>query len=263
VLHANRGDLAGLADLGSLPDRDLLEIVQSLPRGSGPHETACELLVRRHDGLVRSCVRPYSHSPELTEDLMQVGYVGLMKAIRHFDPAFESSLAAYARPSITGEIKRHFRDKRWPIHVSRSAQELMLEAHSASGQLAQDLGRAPADSDVARHLGVSGDALRNARRAELALRPGSLDTPMSGAPGSLTLTDVLGGEDPRMEHMLGMQAVAAHWRELPPRERRILIMRFYGDLTQAEIAQRLGLSQMYVSRLLARALSHLRTVLAA
>jgi RNA polymerase sigma-B factor len=257
VLDNDPGDLARLADL------ELLGIIRSLPRDTRTHETACELLVRRHDGLVRSCVRQYSHSPELTEDLMQVGYVGLMKAIRHFDPAFERSLAAYARPSITGEIKKHFRDKRWAIHVSRSAQELMLEVHSASGQLAQDLGRAPAESDVARRLGVSGDALRDARRAELALRPGSLYTPMSGTPGSPSLADVLGDEDPRMEHMLGMQVVAAHWRELPPRERRILIMRFYGDLTQAEIAQRLGLSQMYVSRLLARALSHLRTVLLA
>jgi RNA polymerase sigma-B factor len=248
-------------DLAGLADGELLEIVQSLPRGSGRHETACELLVSRHDGLVRSCVWRYSRSPELTEDLIQVGYVGLMRAIRHFDPAFGGSLAAYARPSITGEIKRHFRDKRWPIRVSRSAQELMLQVHSASGQLAQDLGRVPAESDMARHLGVSGDALRAARRAELALRPGSFDAPMGGESGSLRLADVLGDEDPRMEHMLGMQAVAAHWRELPPRERKILIMHFYGDMTQAEIAQRLDLSPMYVSRLVTRALRRLRTAL--
>jgi RNA polymerase sigma-B factor len=255
--------IAEPVELAGLADGELLGMVRSLPRGSGRHQTACELLVRRHAGLVRSCVRPYSHSPELTEDLMQVGYVGLMKAIRSFDPAFGSSLAAYARPSVTGEIKRHFRDKRWPIHVSRSAQELMLEAHSASGQLAQDLGRVPAEADLAQHLGVSGVALRAARQAELALRPGSLDAPVSDEPGSLSLADALGDEDPRLEHMLGMRAVATHWRELPLRERKILVMRFYGEMTQTEIAERLGLSQMYVSRLLAHALRHLRTVLLA
>jgi RNA polymerase sigma-B factor len=119
----------------------------------------------------------------------------------------------------------------------------------------------PAESDVARHLGVSDDALREARRAELALRPGSFDAPVSSESGSLSLADVLGDEDPRMEHMLRIQAVAAHWPELPPRERKILIMHFCDDMTQAEIAQRLGLSPMYVSRLVTRTLRRLRTVL--
>jgi|SRR5450755_2159962 RNA polymerase sigma-B factor len=245
-------------DLGELENGELLAIVHSLPQGSMRRDAACEVLVRRHYGLVRSCVRRYSHRPDLTEDLIQVGYVGLMKAISNFDPAIGGSLAAYAQPSITGEIKKHFRDKIWPVHVSRPAQELMLEVRSASGQLAQDLGRAPAEPDLARHLGVSADALREARRAELALRPGSLDAPMSGEPGSVSLADFLGEEDPRMDHMLAMRAVAAHWNELSLRERKILIMRFYDDMTQVEIGRQLGLSQMHISRLLARALGYLR-----
>lgn len=245
-------------DLEGLENGALLAIVHSLPHGSMVRDAACEVLVGRHYGLVRSCVRRYSHRPDLTEDLMQVGYVGLMKAISNFDPAIGGSLAAYAHPSITGEIKKHFRDKIWPVHVGRHAQELMLEVRSASGQLAQDLGRVPTEPDLARHLGVSGDALREARRAELALRPGSLDAPVGGEPGSLSLADLLGAEDPRMEPMLGMRAVAAHWNELPLRERKILVMCFYDDMTQAEIAQRLGLSQMHISRLLARALKYLR-----
>jgi RNA polymerase sigma-B factor len=245
-------------DLEDLADGDLLGIVRSLPRGDGQRDTACEVLVSRHYGLVRACARRYSHRPELAEDLMQVGYIGLMKAISNFDPAIGGSLAAYAQPSIAGEIKKYFRDKIWPIHVSRPAQELMLEVRSASGQLAQDLGRVPAESDLARRLGVSADALREARRAEMAFRPGSLDAPVSGQPGSLSLADFLGDEDPRMDHMLAMRAVAAHWNELPPRERKILIMRFYGDMTQVEIGRQLGLSQMHISRLLAHALGYLR-----
>lgn len=245
-------------DLEGLADGELLGIVRSLPHGDGRRDAACEVLVRRHGGLVRSCARRYGHRPELAEDLMQVGYVGLMKAISNFDPAIGGSLAAYAQPSITGEIKKYFRDKIWPVHVSRPAQQLMLEVRSASGQLAQDLGRAPAGPDLARHLGVSRDALCEARRAELAFRPGSIDAPIGGEPGSLSLADFLGAEDPQMDHMLGMRAVAAHWSELSLRERKILIMRFYGDMTQAEIAQRLGLSQMHISRLLARALGYLR-----
>jgi RNA polymerase sigma-B factor len=188
-----------------------------------------------------------------------VGYVGLLKAIGNFDPAICASLAAYARPCISGEIKRHFRDKRWQVHVKRSVQELMLHAREATWQLAQDLGRTPAESDMARHLGVSTGDLRTARQAELALQPSWLDAPLPGQSGTGTLADLLGRDDPRVEHMLGMHAVAAHWGELPLRERKILLMDFYGGMTQAEIGARLGISQMHVSRLRARALSHLRT----
>jgi RNA polymerase sigma-B factor len=246
-------------DLAGLGDRELLAIAGSLPPGSARRDAAREVLVSRYGALVRSCARRYSRSTEPAEDLIQVGYVGLLKAIGNFDLADHGSLAAFARPCISGEIKRHFRDKRWPIHVPRPVQELVLEIRAEAGQLAQDLGRHPAESDLARHLGVSGDALREARRAELAFQPGSLDAPLRGEPGIATLADLLGGEDPHFDHMLGMRAVATHWGELPAREQKILIMRFYGDMTQAQIGQQLGISQIHVSRLTARALGHLRT----
>jgi len=215
--------------------------------------------VTRYRWLVRSCVRRYLRSPESAEDLMQVGYVGLLKAIVNFDPAVCGSLAAYARPCISGELKRHFRDKRWQVHVGRPVKELMLQAREATWQLAQELGRTPAESDMARHLGVSTDALRHARQAELALQPSSLDAPLAGQPGVRTLADLLGREDPRVEHMLGMHAVAAHWGELPPREQKILLMDFYDGMPQTEIGRRLGISQVHVSRLRARALGYLRS----
>ncbi len=246
-------------DLAGLDERALLGIVGSLPPGGERRAAACELLVTRYHWLVRSCVRLYLNSPEPAEDLMQVGYVGLLKAIGNFDPAICGSLAAYARPCISGELKRHFRDKRWQVHVGRPVKELVLQARAATWQLVQVLGRTPAESDVARHLGVSADELRHARRAELALQPSSLDSPLAGQPGISTLADCLGEQDRRLEHMLDMNAVATHWGELPPREQKILLMDFYSDLPQTEIGRRLGISQMHVSRLRARALGHLRS----
>jgi RNA polymerase sigma-B factor len=246
-------------DLAGLDDRALLGIVGSLPRGSGRRAAACGLLVIRYRWLVRSCVRRYLRSPEPAEDLMQVGYVGLLKAIGNFDPAVCGSLAAYARPCISGELKRHFRDKRWQVHVKRSVKDLVLQAREATWQLAQELGRTPAESDIARYLDVSADELRHALRAELALQPSSLDAPLAGQPGISTLADCLGEQDLRIEHMLDMNAVAAHWGELPPREQKILLMHFHGGMPQTEIGQRLGISQMQVSRLRARALVYLRS----
>jgi len=248
-------------DLAGLDERALLGIVRSLPLGSERRAAACELIVSSYHGLVRSCVRRYLRSPEPAEDLMQVGYVGLLKAIGNFDPAFCASLAAYARPCISGELKRHFRDKRWQVHVERPVKDLVLRAREATEQLAQELGRTPAESDMARHLGVSPDELRHARRAELALQATSLDAPLTGRPGISTLADLLGREDLRIDHMLDMNAVAAHWDDLPAREQEILLMDFYGGMRQNEIGRRLGISQMHVSRLRARALGYLRSCL--
>jgi RNA polymerase sigma-B factor len=245
--------------LTGLEDRELLAIAGSMPPGSGYGGMARDLLVSRYGHLVRACARRYSRSPEPAEDLVQVGYVGLLKAIGNFDLAYAGSLAAFARPYISGEIKRHFRDKRWPVHVPRPVQELILEIRADAEQLTQDMGRVPAESDLARYLGVSADALREARRAELAFQPGSLDAPLGGEDGGATLADLIGDEDPRLEHMLSMRAVSAHWGELPARQQQILTMRFYRDMTQEQIGQQLGISQVHVSRLAARALEHLRT----
>ena len=173
-------DRAFARGLAGLDDRELLGMVRSLAGGSGSRAAACELLVSRHRNLVYSCVRRYRGGTEPAEDLMQVGYVGLMKAISRFDPAAGTNLAAYAQACISGEIKRHFRDRCWPVHVSRSVQDLVLQARKATSQLTQDLGRAPTQSEMARHLGVSGDDLRDAQRAEIASRSSSLDALLAG-----------------------------------------------------------------------------------
>ena len=247
------------AELKELSDNALLGKIQALPRDSELRAAVCEILVDRYQKLVRSCVRQYRGSPEPTEDLMQVGYVGLLKAINNYDPEVGDSLSAYAQPCISGEIKRHFRDKRWQIHVRRSAQELLLELRKATEELTQQLGRSPEEAELAERLGVSRDDMQEARQADLVFSTYSLDAPMSDRDDPALLADMLGDDDPDVAHTIDMEAVNKHWDELPEREQRILVMRFYGNLTQTEIGERLGISQMHVSRLLARALSHLKS----
>jgi RNA polymerase sigma-B factor len=243
------------AELKELSDNALLAKIRALPRDSELRAAVCEILVDRYEKLVRSCVRQYRGSPEPTEDLMQVGYVGLLKAINNYDPEVGDSLSAYAQPCVSGEIKRHFRDKRWQIHVRRSAQELLLELRKATEELTQQLGRVPEEAE----LGVSPDDMQEARQADLVFSTYSLDAPMSDRDDPALLADMLGDDDPGVAHTIDMEAVNAHWEELPEREQRILVMRFYGNLTQTEIGERLGISQMHVSRLLARALGHLKS----
>ena len=247
------------AELTARSDADLLASIRELPRDSAARAAACEVLVDRYAKLVRSCVRQYRGSPEPVEDLMQVGYVGLLKAINNFDPGFGTSLSAYAQPCVSGEIKRHFRDKRWQIHVRRSAQELLLELRKANEDLTQQFGRVPTEGELAERLGVTDEDMREARQADLMFSSYSLDAPLSDRDDPALLADLLGDEDPAVEHTIDMEALNAHWDELPEREQRILVMRFYGNLTQTEIGDRLGISQMHVSRLLTRALTHLKS----
>jgi RNA polymerase sigma-B factor len=244
--------------LAETPDEDLLERCRHLPKDSRERDIVREVLVRRHESLVRQCVRAYRGSPEPVEDLMQVGYVGLLKAINNFDPAFGKGLRAYAVPCITGEIKRHFRDKRWQVRVTRPIQELLLEMRGATEDLTHELGRHPDDAELANRLGVTLEDLREARQAGEGFAALSLDAPIAGQDDPGTLGGLLGEEDAAVNHTVDMESVTRHWDELPRREQRILVLRFYGNLTQEEIARRLGISQMHVSRLLARALGQLR-----
>lgn len=249
---AERGCSAGMGD------QELLAVVQSRPAGDRERQDACETLVSRYESIVRSCVQRYRDSPEPTEDLMQVGYVGLLKAISNFDPEVGDSLAAYAQPCVVGEIKRHFRDKRWQMRVHRSAQELRLQIRAATAQLTQELARVPQDGELAAHLNVTQAEITDAQRASQAFQVASLDAPTGQGEGPASLGELIGADDPRLENTLDMQAVWKHCGELPHREQRLLMMRFYGNMTQAQIGKELGISQMHVSRLLNRALEYLR-----
>jgi RNA polymerase sigma-B factor len=240
-------------------DQALIELVQSLPVGSAERAAAYEALVRRYEFVVRACVRRYRDSPEPEEDLMQVGYLGLLKAISNFDVELGPSLVAYAQPCVSGELKRHFRDKRWQVRVQRSSQELMLTVRSTRASLTQALGRVPRDHELAGAAGITTEELRDAEHAELAFRPYYLDAPVSSEEEeAVTFGELMGSEDPGIEHAIDSDALWAHWATLPRRQQRILAMRFYGNMTQAEIAERLGISQMHVSRLLDASLTRLR-----
>jgi RNA polymerase sigma-B factor len=245
-------------DLSTQPDQDLLRLIHDQRRDSQTAARACEVLVVRYESLVRSCARRYQGSPESADELMQVGYVGLMKAINRFDPEMGTSLAPYALACVSGEIKRHFRDRRWQVRVKRSAQELVLELRTATAELTQQSQRTPTDAELASFLRVSLEDVRAARHADLGFSAWSIDAPVSEEPEAASLAELLGEEDPQMEHAVDMAALEAHWNELPRRQQQILLLRFYGNMTQAEIGEQIGLSQMHVSRLITQALSYLR-----
>ena len=226
------------------------------------HDLALEMLVHRYQAMVRSLAHQYQLPAQHYEDLTQAGYVGLMKAINNFDPTIRPDLKPYARACVDGEIKRYFRDKRWLIRVSRSDQELLLAAKTAQVDLAAEMGGTPTDDDVAGRLKVTTRELRHAYQAHQAFAPGSIDAPVSGD-DDRGVGEVIGAEDPQLAISDTMDAVQQHWQELPTTQREVLLMRFYGNMTQAQVADRLHCSQMHVSRLQNRALKFLRKQLQA
>lgn len=244
-------------------DGELIAAFQTLPDSDPARAAAADELVRRYEALVWANVRRYRDSPESSEDLMQVGYMGLMKAINNFDPQIGDSLGAYAQPSVSGELKRHFRDKRWHIRVSRVAQELRLSLRKATAELTQQLGREPKKSELAEYLDVTEAAIAETELASQAFQADYLDAPFTQGEEFGSLADVVGGEDPRLDLVLDMDSVWAHLDDLPEREQQLLLMRFYGNMTQREIGIELGISQMHVSRLLSHALAFLREHLVA
>ncbi len=243
-------------------DAELVDLVQTLPDGSSRRERAYEALVARYSPVIRSCVRRYRGPRELDDELMQVGYLGLMKAVSNFDPEIGSSLPAYVRPCVSGEIKRYFRDRRWQVRVQRPVQELRLEIRAATGPLTQELARSPEPAELAQRLHVTEEQVTEAQAAERAFQATSLDAPVSDEDGAATVGEMIGADDPGIEQAVNLEAVRVHWGELDGQTQELLTLRFYGNMTQSEIGNRLGVSQMQVSRLLRRALAFLRSRLA-
>ncbi|GAB1691318.1 SigB/SigF/SigG family RNA polymerase sigma factor [Krasilnikovia sp. M28-CT-15] len=200
--------------------------------------------------------RRYRGRGEPLEDLTQVARLGLVKAIDRYDPV-RGSFTAYAVITITGEIKRHFRDKTWGVHVPRRIQDLSLEVAHACTVLTSQLSGSPTVAEIAEFLRVDEDAVVEAIESAASYCPASLNAPV-GAGGAGELGDLLGGVDLDLEAVDDKLTVADLLLRMPARERRMLALRFYGNRTQAEIAHELGVSQMHVSRLLSRALTWLR-----
>ncbi len=223
--------------------------------------SAREDLVRQFMPLTRSLARRYGRSSEPFEDLLQVASLGLLKAIDRYDPARGHSFQSFAVPTILGEMRRYFRDSGWAVHVPRGAQERALKVRDAQEHLAGEHGRAPTINRLAQYLELDVEEVVDALQATQAYETLSLDTPRPGADESgMTYTDTVGEEDGRYELIELDATVVAALKHIPARQRSILHMRFIEDLTQTEIAARLGISQMQVSRLLRRSLDQLRAL---
>ena len=209
--------------------------------------------------LVRSLARRYRRGEEPLEDLEQVASLGLLKAIDGFDPERGTTFLSYAVPTITGELRRHFRDKGWTIRVPRELQELNLKLTREQEAATTQLGRPPTPAELAARLGVSVERVLEAREATHAMRPLSLDRPAQAddGEGGDTLVDRFGSLDAGYRRAEDAVTVDDLLGRLPDRERRVVELRFHEDLTQSEIGKRIGVSQMHVSRLLHRALAEL------
>lgn len=217
-----------------------------------------EELVKRFLPLAISLANRYAGGPEPTEDLHQVASLGLVKAIEGFDPTLGHGFPSYAAPTILGEIKRHFRDRGRQVHLPRGLQERIALVEKSIDQLPTSLGRAPSAADVAHHSGLGLEDVLEAMEAASARRPYSLDATVGPDEDAAFLVDTIGDEDPAFEAVDYGEAISRTVRALPERERMILHLRFVEDLTQSEIAERVGISQMHVSRLLRRALDAVR-----
>jgi RNA polymerase sigma-B factor len=218
---------------------------------------AREELVLRFMPLARQLATRYRHGGESLEDLVQVACVGLLKAIDRYDPARGNGFTRYAVPTMLGEIKRHFRDKGWSVHVPRATQELALKVGEALGSLPAKLGRSPRPRDVAEAVGAPVEDVLEAMEAATAYEATSLDAPRPGADADWTYADSLCADERGYELVEIGEALRSTLEALPRRERLILRLRFEADMTQAEIADCVGVSQMHVSRLLRRSLDRL------
>jgi RNA polymerase sigma-B factor len=218
---------------------------------------AREALVERHLPLVRSLARRYANRGEALEDIEQVGAIGLMKAIDRYELSRDVALTTYAMPNVVGEIKRHFRDKAWTIRVPRHLQELNGRMSRTVESLTTSLGRSPTIADLAHELGESPEAVLEAIEAGAAYSPMSLSVGPS-ADGDLDPMDMIGADDENFERTEARASLEPVLDELPDRERLILRMRFEDGLTQTQIADHVGISQMHVSRLIRKSLEQIR-----
>jgi RNA polymerase sigma-B factor len=213
-------------------------------------------LVEAHVPLAQFLARRFAHRGEPHDDLVQVAMLGLLKAVERFDPARGLQFSTFATPTIVGELKRHFRDKGWALRVPRRVQELHLHLGKLVGELSQELGRSPTPSEIARLSGTTEEDVLEAMEAGGVYRLGSLDVP--AAEEGADLASLVGADDPDFERIEQQVQLSDLLRVLPRREQTIVYLRFFDGMTQSEIAERLGISQMHVSRLLIRSLERLR-----
>lgn len=216
-------------------------------------------LVEEHVGLAEYLARRFADRGESFDDLRQVALVGLLKAVERFEPDRGLRFSTFATPTIVGELKRHFRDRGWAVRVPRRVQELHLQLVKVVSTLSQELGRSPTPEEIAKRTGTRVEDVLEAMEAGGVYRLASLDAALANEErSSLDLSARLGEDDLEFDGVERREELSALLAHLPPRERRIVFLRFFEGLTQSEIATEIGISQMHVSRLLAKSLETLR-----
>ena len=237
---------------------ELFAEMASLPQDSTRRQRIRDELVTMHLPLVRHLARRFNNRGEPLEDLIQVATVGLINSVDRFDPERGADFLSYAVPTVVGEIKRHFRDHGWAVRVPRRLKELHLSLTAATAELSQRNGRAPNATELAAYLGLSREEVLEGLEAANAYRSSSLDDPVRGDGEMPSLAETIGDEDAALEHVEFRESLQPLLAQVAPRERKILILRFFGNLTQSQIADQMGISQMHVSRLLSQTLVKLR-----
>ncbi len=223
--------------------------------------TARDSLVHLHLPLVEHCARRFRNRGEPYEDLVQVGTIGLIKSVDRFDSDRGVEFSTYATPTIIGEIKRHFRDKGWAIRVPRRLQELRMQIGAATAELNQSLGRSPTPRELAESIGCSVEEIIEGIESSNAYSTLSLDASDDSDDGGGSMLDAIGVLDANLEHVEIRESLKPLLDALEPREKRILLLRFFRNKTQTQIAEEIGVSQMHVSRLLTRTLEQLRVAM--
>ncbi|MFI5532744.1 RNA polymerase sigma factor SigF [Kitasatospora sp. NPDC051853] len=255
------GAVPAQAHRSGAPDREaaraLFVRLAELPEGSPERVELRNQLVRMHIPLVEHLARRFRNRGEPLDDLTQVATIGLIKSVDRFDHERGVEFSTYATPTIVGEIKRHFRDKGWAVRVPRRLQELRLSLTTATSELSQRHGRSPTVHELAEHLGISEEDVLEGLESANAYSTLSLDVPDSDDE-SPAVADTLGATDEALEGVEYRESLKPLLAQLPPREQKILVLRFFRNMTQSQIAAEVGISQMHVSRLLARTLAQLR-----
>src|SRR3954463_9377954 len=237
---------------------DLFDRFRDDDASAASRDAARDALGRLPLPLVEHCARRFRNRGEPLDDLVQVATIGLIKSVDRFDLDRGVEFSTYATPTIVGEIKRHFRDKGWAIRVPRRLQELKLSLTKATSELSQSLGRSPTVPELAGLLGMSEEEVLEGLESANAYSAVSLDAPDGGDEDAPAVADTLGVQDEGLEGVEYRESLKPLLERLPPREKKILLLRFFGNMTQSQIAGELGISQMHVSRLLARTLAQLR-----
>jgi RNA polymerase sigma-B factor len=237
------------------------EHLKSLTRFDPAREALRTRIIEEHMPYARHIALRYGGRGQLVEDLIQVAYLALVRAVDHFDPDRGIGFLGYATPVILGEIKKYYRDATWDVHVPRAMQELTQAVRAAADRFTRERSRSPTVAEIAELVGADAELVAEALFAAGVYTVGSLDRAPRGDTPQLTLADCLGAEDPRLEFVIDRTAVKPLIAALDDRDRQILMMRYFQNMTQREIGAQLGYSQMHVSRLLSAIFSRLRGAL--